>query len=392
MTDATDVVDDVDDPYGGHQEDHTVAAERIEALVMAVVPTCSGRSRTSRPDPAERRVRRPPNGRGVRVRGDRRGPTLGGWSSDADGATRTWGATVAWNDAVEGARRGVRSHGGRLARLVEEIGDVRERAAGDRITIVAAGLSYYLVLAAIPALVATVAIYTWVSDAASLVRRLEMWTTSFPDEIQRLVVGQLLEIAGMAGTGAGLSFVVSVLITFWSASKAGRALMQALNIVHDAEEGRQTARRRAIAVAVAIAGVVGAVIALGIFNAGSERAGGWWSTVTTIAFWPGLLLAVGVLAALAYRFAPSRPAVSLPETVPGALLTVVVFGVATAAMLVYVATIGVGRAYGALGAFVAGGLWLLAVCWALLFGAYLNEELAESTTDPGTRGRGRSEG
>lgn len=299
---------------------------------------------------------------------------------------------MAWNDAVEGVRRRARSRGGRLARLVEEIGDVRERAAGDRITIVAAGLSYYLVLAAIPALVATVAIYTWVSDAASLVRRLETWTTSFPDEIQRLVVGQLLEISGMAGTGAGASFVVSVLITFWSASKAGRALMQALNIVHDRDAGRHTARRRAIAVAVAIAGVVAAVIALGIFNAGSERAGGWWSTVTTIAFWPGLLLAVGVLAALAYRFAPSRPAVSLPETVPGALLTVVVFGVATAAMLVYVATIGVGRAYGALGAFVAGGLWLLAVCWALLFGAYLNEELAESTADPSTRGRGRSEG
>jgi protein-tyrosine phosphatase len=31
-----DVVDDVDDPYGGPQEDYAVAAERIEALVMAV--------------------------------------------------------------------------------------------------------------------------------------------------------------------------------------------------------------------------------------------------------------------------------------------------------------------------------------------------------------------
>lgn len=299
---------------------------------------------------------------------------------------------MGWSDAVEGLRRRARSRGGRAARLTDVLERVWERAVDDRVSIVAAGLSYYVLLSAIPALVATAALHSWVSDPASLVRRLQSWTASWPDEIQRLVVGQLLEVAGMAGAGAGVSFAVSILATLWATSRAGRALMQALNVVHDDVPGRHAGRRRAIAVAVAIAGVVAAVIGLGLVNAGSQNAGGWWRTATSILFWPGVAVGVGLGAALAYRYAPSRPAVTLPQTVPGAVLTVVVFAVATAVVAVYMTTIGVERAYGALGAILAGGLWLLAVCWALLLGAYVNEELGDGAAERGTGGRGRSEG
>jgi membrane protein len=289
-------------------------------------------------------------------------------------------------DLLEAAAR--RADTPRTRRLVAALGRVRQRARRDRVTIVAAGLSFYVLLSAIPALVATVVLFTWVRDAAGLLRRIEAWTVSFPDEIQRLLAGQLLEVAGSAGTGAGVGLAASLVGTLWASSRAGRALMQSLDIVHGIEPARHGPRRRGIAVAVAIAGLVTTVMVLSLVNAGSNQAGGWWETATNILFWPGLLLAVGAGAALAYRYAPSRPRVGLRQTLPGAVLTVLTFGVATVVVAVYVATIGVGDAYGSLGAVVAAGLWLLAVSAALLLGAYLNEELAEGAGAPAGRETG----
>lgn len=290
--------------------------------------------------------------------------------------------------AVEHLERRLRARGGRTGRFADVMEGARRRAREDRVSIVAAGLAFYVLLSAVPALVATVAVYAAVRDVASLVQRLESWTRSFPDEIQRLLVGQLIEVAGTTGVGAGVGFTVSVLATFWASSRAARALMQSLNIVQGNHDGRSTTRRHGIAVAVAIAGVVTAVVVLGLVETGAARSGPWWETATTLLFWPALLLGVGVAAVAAYRYAPSSARAAFTEVLPGALLTVVVFAVATGVVAVYVVTLGIGRAYGALGFFVAVGLWLLTVCWALLVGAYLNQELAPRQARPDHTGHG----
>ncbi len=279
---------------------------------------------------------------------------------------------------IEHVERRLRDRGGRLGRAAEVASSVRRRAQADRVTIVAAGLAFYTLLSLIPGLVASAALYTWVRDLASLARRIDSWTTAFPDEVQRLLVGQLLEVAGMTGTGAQLTFIVSVLGTFWAASKAARALMQSLNIVHDVEEDRRAAARRGIAVAVTITLVILAVLSLSLFEFTSKAAASTWvGTALDVVFWVCVPIAVAVAAAIAYRYGPNRPDASLQLVSPGVVVTTVVFVLATAALGLYVGVIGVGRAYGALGAFVGGGLWLLAVSWGLLIGAYVNTELGD---------------
>lgn len=280
------------------------------------------------------------------------------------------------------------ARGGRVGDAARHARSVRRRADEDRVAIVAAGLAFYVLLALIPAVVATVAVYAWVRDPADVYRRLESWTRSFPDEVQRLVTGQLIEVAGMSGTSMGAGLAVSILATFWAASKAARAVMATLNVAYGVDDDRHVLRRRGIAVAVATAVIILTVIALALVDTGASTAGSWWATVSSVVFWPTVVLAQAGMSALAYRYAPNRNGEGDRRVLPGTVVSAVVFVLATAALAVYVATADIGRAYGSLGAFVGGGLWLLAISWGLLFGAYVNVEFEAPAGETGeTRSR-----
>lgn len=280
------------------------------------------------------------------------------------------------------------ARGGRLGDAAAHARTIRRRADEDRVSIVAAGLAFYLLLSLIPAVVATVAVYSWVRNPADLYRRIESWTQSFPDEVQRLLAGQLIEIAGMSGTSMGASLAVSVLATFWAASKAARAVMSTLNIAYGVDDDRHTLRRGGISVAAVTAAIILAVMGLSLVDTGASAAGSWWSTAASLLFWPSVVLAQAGLSALAYRYAPNRDGQRPRRILPGTIVSAAVFVVATGVLAVYVATADLGRAYGSLGAFVGGGLWLLAVSWGLLFGGYVNAavEAPDDETDE-TRSR-----
>lgn len=274
---------------------------------------------------------------------------------------------------------------GRLGELVQHGRSIRRRADEDRVAIVAAGLAFYVLVSLIPAVVATVAVYSWVRDPADLFRRIEQWTHSFPDEVQRLVAGQLLEVAGMSGSSVGISLAASILATFWAASKASRAVMSTLNVAYGVDDDRRTLRRRGVSVAAVTGAIILAVFGLALMDTGSSTAGSWWSTASSILFWPGVVLAQVATSALAYRYAPNRDGEGHRPVLPGALVSGAVFVLATGVLAVYVGTADLSRAYGALGAFVGAALWLLAISWGLLVGGYVNVEF--EATEGGTGDR-----
>lgn len=275
----------------------------------------------------------------------------------------------------------LRQRGGRVGELAERGRSIRKRAEEHRVSIVAAGLAFYVAVSIVPTLVATVAVYSWLRTPADLFQRIEVWTSALPEEVQRLLAGQLLEIAGMTGAGVGVSFVGSIIATLWAASKASRALMTTLNIAYGIDERREGGRRRGLAVAIVVAGVIFAAVALAIADLGGDTADGWWATASTILFWPLLLAAAAGVSALAYRFGPNRDGDESRAILPGTIVSTVVFAVASAALAVYASTADLSRAYGALGALVGAMLWLLAIAWGLLIGAYVNVEHGELGAD-----------
>lgn len=176
--------------------------------------------------------------------------------------------------------------------------------------------------------------------------------------------------------------VVSVALTIFSASRAGRSLLYGLNVACRVERRPSALARRAVAVSIVLAAaalVTAVLIAVSAFAFvarflpevpfASELARAlFW--ITTAAVTTAMLCAI-------YRFGPARAAPPWAEVAPGAALATALWLGATALFSLYLTRFGdFGRIYGSLGAVIVLQLWLLGSAFVFLFGARFNVELA----------------
>ena len=275
---------------------------------------------------------------------------------------------------------------GRVAGLVRHSDAIRQRMDEDRAPMVAAGLAFYWLLSMVPAFLAGVSLFALLADPATMTRHVEYWTHAVPDEVERLLVGQMLTVANRTNAGMSIGFGLGIVGLLWSASRAAKGMMDALNVVYNVEEDRPLVRRRLIALGVAATGVVCAGLGVGglavlqrVLGLGSR---GVWATVLGIGRWPLGLLAVLVGLAFAYRFAPNRGSTDIEWLSIGAVLATAVWAVATGVIVLYAATIGFQGLYGSLGAVVLVQVWTFVTAYAVLLGGYVNVEMA---SDGGSR-------
>src|SRR4030095_349031 len=89
-----------------------------------------------------------------------------------------------------------------LLRTRHEIGE-------DQLSLVAAGVAFYLMLALFPALLAIVAVYGAIADPATVAQQAGQLMRLMPTAAAHLVSQQLVEISTTGGAQAGLGAVVA---------------------------------------------------------------------------------------------------------------------------------------------------------------------------------------
>jgi membrane protein len=266
-----------------------------------------------------------------------------------------------------------------LKRTVQEFGE-------DNMTVWAAALTYYGLLALFPALLALVSIIGLVGDPASTTKNLtEIVTGLGPTSAADTLAGPIKSITSNRG-GAGLAFFGGLALALWSASGYIGTFMQAANVIYETPEGRPIWKRRPLQLLLTLVMVVlTALVAVALVLTGpivkavaaplglSDTAVRVWD----IAKWPVLVLVVLTLISLLYYAAPN---VKLKKrgfrwVTRGALLGLVVWLVASAAFAFYVANFGsYNKTYGTLGGLIATLVWLWLTNIALLLGLELNSE------------------
>jgi membrane protein len=114
-------------------------------------------------------------------------------------------------------------------------------------------------------------------------------------------------------------------------------------------------------------------------------------TAWDIAKWPVLLAVVVVMIALLYYASPNAKLRGVKSILPGSVLALVVWLIASAAFAFYVANFGsYNKTYGALGGVVIFLVWLWLTNVAILLGAELNAERERSRQlEEGTPGAER---
>lgn len=255
----------------------------------------------------------------------------------------------------------------------------------DQCTDLAAALTYYAVLAIAPGLLAVVSILGLVGDGRQLVENLVETATGIvgEDSAQETLKPILENITN--SPGAGLAFVLSLLLALWSASGYVAAFSRGMNRIYEIDEGRPIWKLRPVLLVVtlvlvlfAVLIVVAVVLSGGIAEQVGEAIGLSSAAVTVwnVAKWPVVLALVILAVAILYYFAPNVRQPKFRWMSVGALVAVLVWIVASVGFGFYVANFGsYGSTYGSLAGVIILLLWLWITNLALLFGAELDAEV-----------------
>jgi membrane protein len=255
----------------------------------------------------------------------------------------------------------------------------------DQATDLAAALTYYAVLAIAPALLAIVSILGLVGNGQQLVEDLVETASGIvgQDSAKETIEPILSNISN--SPGAGLAFVLSLVVALWSASGFVNAFSRGMNRIYEIDEGRPIWKLRPVLLVVTLVLVIFAVlivVAVVLSGGIAEQVGdaiGLSSvavTVWNIAKWPVVLLLVVLAVAILYYFTPNVRQPKFRWMSVGALVAVVVWIIASAGFGFYVANFGsYGSTYGSLAGVIIMLLWLWLTNLALLFGAELDAEV-----------------
>jgi membrane protein len=108
----------------------------------------------------------------------------------------------------------------------------------DRVIVVAAGVTFYSILAVFPAIAALVALYGLFADPATITSHLDSIVGVVPGGAIEVIRDQVTRVASQGRTTLGVTFAVSLLVSSWSANAGMKSLFDALNLVYNETEKR----------------------------------------------------------------------------------------------------------------------------------------------------------
>lgn len=258
--------------------------------------------------------------------------------------------------------------------------EMRIESQRDSVTIVAAGIAFYAVLAVLPALFIAVSLYGLFTDLSEAERQIEAVLAVFPGSAAQIIDTQMRTIADASHTNLSFGFVVSLALFIWTVSNATRAVVRGVKIAYDQEDERSFLETRVVAVGVSIAAILITLIALAIIAAVPIWLQRFDPTDLIVTFgnlrWVLVGTGFALVAGLLYRFAPPSFPGGWRTIVPGTIFATTMWTVTSIGFSVYVSSFGrYNETYGTLGAAVVLLLWFWFTFMAILLGAELNEAL-----------------
>jgi membrane protein len=269
-------------------------------------------------------------------------------------------------------------------RVYQEIGK-------DRIVAVAAGVTFYGLLALFPAIAAIVSLYGLFADPSTINEHLAKLSGLLPGGATDIISEQVKRIASKGGGTLGLTFFTGLAISLWSANAGMKAVFDALNVAYGEEEKRGFVMLNLQSLAftfamiafllLAIGGIVVIPVILKFFWLGKVE----W--LISFLRWPVLYL--GVLFALAclYRYGPSRDKPQWRWVTWGSAIAGAVWLIGSMLFSWYVANFGnYNETYGSLGAVIGFMTWMWLSTTIVLIGAEINAEIEHQTAHDTTEG------
>lgn len=262
----------------------------------------------------------------------------------------------------------------------------------DHLSVVAAGVAFFGLLAIFPAVVALISIAGVLLDPSDVASQLEVYVTMLPQEAAAIIKDQIVKVTGGDEKATGFAAILGLLLAVYGATRGMMTLMEGMNIAYGEKETRGFVALYATGVVLTMVIIVGLLTAL-VFVivlpviSGFLGLSGAVETAITWLQWP-VLAALAVLGlAVLYRFGPARANAKWRWISPGAVAATVLWMIGTIGFSIYTQNFGsYNETYGTLGGVIILLTWLWLSSFIVLAGAKLNAEIEHQTGRDTTTG------
>lgn len=269
----------------------------------------------------------------------------------------------------------------------------------NRIGLIAAGVTFYIILALFPALTALVSVYGLLANPNSIGEQVSALYGILPDAAITLIRAQLDSLTQAPPGKLGFGFVVSLVAALWSVNTAMKSVFEGLNVTYAEREKRGFIRLNVVSFGFALGAVATmmvyliaiAVVPLVLNFVGMSTVA---EALIRLVRWPILLVMSAVMIALLNRYGPSRAYARWSWVTPGSLFVMVAWVAMSCVFSFYLANFAhYDKTYGALGTAIGVMVWTWLSTYILLVGAAINAEMehqtAKDTTTKPVRPMGR---
>ncbi len=268
----------------------------------------------------------------------------------------------------------------------------------DNLSLVAAGVAFYALLAIFPALAALVSIYAYFASPTDIGAHLSQVIELLPESTGELILSQIASIAQSSSTSLSLSAIGTLILTIWSSSKGSQALITACNISYQEYEKRSFFKAQLVRFLFSIGAIVVAIFALliiGILPVVLNLVGLKENIDLLITFisWPLLAFTFNFALVLLYRYAPHRKPAKWRWITLGSVIATILWIVASIGFSFYVSKFAsYNETYGSLGGVVIMLMWLYISAYIVILGATINAASEQQTAIDSTIGPDKKRG
>ncbi|MCW8108417.1 YihY/virulence factor BrkB family protein [Alteromonas ponticola] len=263
----------------------------------------------------------------------------------------------------------------------------------DNLSLIAAGVGFYFLLAIFPFLAGLISLYGLVVTPDQLDQHMTYLINFVPQQSRYILEEQLSHLIANSSQALGTGAVVSFILTIWSSSKGANALITACNITYSESEGRSfigsIIARMVLTVAIIIAVIV-ALICITVlpklitiisgYSLSSQGAN--WIT------WPILLILFNTGLAALYRYSPHRANPKWRWVTPGSVVATVFWIIFSFAFSYYLREFAsYNKTYGSVGGIIILLMWFYLSAYIILLGAELNAAMEYQTEKDSTTGK-----
>jgi membrane protein len=270
--------------------------------------------------------------------------------------------------------------------------------SADRVTLIAAGATFYSLLALFPALAAFVSLYGFVADPTTIADHIAFLGGFLPSGGLDLIKSQLQSLVSADESALSFGFLLGLALALYSANNGILTLFEAMNIAYDEAEKRSYLKLYGTSLLFTLGAIIIAILA--IISVGVVPAvlafmglGGVAETLISLARWPVLFAAAAFGISLLYRYGPSRERAKWRWVTWGGVIATALWLLASILFSWYLTNFADYNAtYGSLGAVIGFMMWTWISTTIIILGAELNSEMEHQTARDSTTGPERPMG